>query len=778
VRQSRLVQRRCACWPLLALLIGAGGSALAQEARDGMNVKRVEIEGLHSISEGFVRRVIKTRPGQPYTEAQAQEDVRELWRTRKFVDVRARAAVEENQAVLVFYVQEKPEIRSLEVEGNKRFSATELFQELPFAAGSVLDRFEVNRGRENLLLKYEKAGYYYAEVTLDEAALSAENRVLYRIIEGPRVKTRRIAFEGVGAFPEPQLRFKVKTQTYFWIFRAGAFDEETAERDALELQTFYRNEGFLDARVGYRLDFDSVERTDLTVVFVVEEGQRYRLNDFVFRGNEAFTQERIRDALQLKPGDLLRDETLREDVRRVTDLYGEIGYVEARVGTSFEYLEQAAVANVVFDVVERTRSRFGRVTIRGNTRTQDRVVRRELRFYPGEDYNTVKARQGERGLMDTGLFSRATVTPLEDIDGSREALVEVEEAETVQFLIGAGISTDSGVIGSLTIDNRNFDLFDWPRDFGEFFRGQSFRGAGQRLRFQAEPGSEVSRFRIDFTEPYLLDRPLRLGTSLYLFQRERESYDEDRIGTVISLGKRYETGPLADWAIEGALRLEEIEIGDLRPLAANDILDMKGSNFLTSLKGTLARDTTDSRLIPTEGYRVAFSWEQVGALGGAYDFGKPTVSAAWYKTLRTDVFDRKSVLALRGDLGWIVGDAPVFERYFGGGFGSIRGFDFQGVSPRAGLFHDRVGGDFIVLTGGEYSFPLYAETVRGVTFLDMGTVEEGFEITSWRASVGFGLRVIIPFLGPVPMVFDFGWPIAEDERDDNRVFNFSFGASF
>jgi outer membrane protein insertion porin family len=205
---------------------------------------------------------------------------------------------------------------------------------------------------------------------------------------------------------------------------------------------------------------------------------------------------------------------------------------------------------------------------------------------------------------------------------------------------------------------------------------------------------------------------------------------------------------------------------------------MKGSNFLTSLKGTLARDTTDSRLIPTEGYRVAFSWEQVGALGGAYDFGKPTVSAAWYKTLRTDVFDRKSVLALRGDLGWIVGDAPVFERYFGGGFGSIRGFDFQGVSPRAGLFHDRVGGDFIVLTGGEYSFPLYAETVRGVTFLDMGTVEEGFEITSWRASVGFGLRVIIPFLGPVPMVFDFGWPIAEDERDDNRVFNFSFGASF
>jgi outer membrane protein insertion porin family len=183
-------------------------------------------------------------------------------------------------------------------------------------------------------------------------------------------------------------------------------------------------------------------------------------------------------------------------------------------------------------------------------------------------------------------------------------------------------------------------------------------------------------------------------------------------------------------------------------------------------------------MLPSEGYRISFSWEQVGALGGDFSFSKPTASAAWYKTLRTDIFDRKSILGVHGDVGYIAGDAPVFERFHAGGFGSMRGFDFRGISPRAGIFEDAVGGDFILLTGAEYSFPLYSKTLRGVTFIDMGTVEEGFEITSWRVAVGFGFRLHLDFFGPVPLVFDFGFPIAQDDDDSTRVFNFSIGASF
>ncbi len=768
----------------IALLACASGPpALAQQPAperpaEGTLIRRVDVEGLQSISEGFVRRLLKTRPGQNLETARVQEDVRELLRSRKFVNVTADTFRDDGQAVVVFRVREKPAVLTLEIDGNKAFTDEELFKELAFAAGSVLDRYEVDRGRENIQRKYKEKGYYYAEVALDEIALQAESRVLYRITEGPLVRVRQIRFEGASAFSELQLKTKVRTQTYLWILRAGAFDDEQAERDATELQSFYRGEGYLDARVGYRLDFDSVDRTRLIVVFVVQEGTRYRVGEITFEGAQAFDAEQLRGPLRLRPGDFLREEALREDVRRVQDQYGQIGFVEARIDPRERFVDEPGVVNITIQINEGPRSKFGRLTVRGNTNTKDEVVRRELRFYPGEDYDTVRARQAEQRLRETGLFSKATVTPLEDLEGEREALIEIEEADAIQFLVGVGVSTDSGVLGTFTLENRNFDLFDLPRTTGEFFRGQAFRGDGQRLRLQFEPGTELTRFRIDFTEPYFLDLPLRFDLSAYLFQRDRGPYQEQRIGIVPSLSRRFEGGILDQWALEGALRLEGVDIDDVDPFAARPIREVRGSSTLTSAKLTLVRDTTDSRLNPTEGYRFNVGWEQAGALGGDYTFSKPSAGITWYKTVRTDIFDRKSVLALRGDAAYIFGDAPVFERYYAGGFGSIRGFDFRGVSPRRGIQDDRVGGDFILLAGGEYSFPLYSDIVRGVTFVDMGTVERGFELTSWRVAVGFGLRVNVQFFGPVPLTFDFGFPIASDDEDDERVFNFSFGASF
>ena len=764
----------------LVLLLTAGAVAQDGQATEGMPITRVEIRGLESISESYIRgRLLKTRAGQPFVQRDVETDVRELLRSRKFVAAFATTAVENGEAVVIFTVQEKPEILSVEIEGNKKFTAADLFELTP-VAGAPLDRYEVNRGLDDIKAKYLEAGYYYVEVTLDEAALAREGRVVYRVVEGPRVKVRHIRFEGNRAFGDRQLRSKVDSKTYVWIFRKGALDEDTAERDALTVQQYYRDEGFLDARVGYRLEFDEVKREDVDLIFVIEEGTRYRVKEITFEGNEVFDDNRLRAAMRLEPEKILRQELVRYDQGSLQDVYGEIGYVAAGVDVRSDFLEEPGYVVVRVRIAENMQSRVGRITIRGNQQTKDEVIRRELRFYPGEYYNTMEARRAEKRLRETGLFraEAVAIVPLEDIDGEREALVTVEEGETTQFLIGFGVSTDNGVLGTLSIDNRNFDLFDRPRTPGEFFRGRAFKGDGQRLLFQAEPGTEVSRFRISFTEPYLLDRPLRLDTSFYLFQRGRDGYDEERFGMTVSLNKRFEGGILDGWAIEGALRIENIKIDNADPFAARDIWEARGSHFLTAVKGAIVRDTTDSRILPTEGYRVGFTWEQVGALGGDHHFGKPSVSTAWYKTLRTDILERKSVLALRADMGYIVGDAPVFERYYGGGFGSLRGFRFRGVSPRSGIKDQPVGGKFIVLTGGEYSFPLYGKTFRGVTFLDMGTIEEGLEIKSWRASLGFGLRIQVDFFGPVPIVMDFGIPLMKDDKDDTQVFNFAFGASF
>ena len=190
-----------------------------------MTIKRVEIQGLRTINEGFVRRVIKTRVGQNYVRRQVQEDVRELWRTRKFLNVFADTSVEDGQAVVTLQLQERPEILSVEIEGNKRFTDEQLFKELSFFAGSVLDMFEINQGLASILQKYQEKGYYYAEVELDGRALEAEARVVYRVTEGPRVKVRKVRFEGVRSYPEPRLRLMVRTQTYMWILRSGALDD-------------------------------------------------------------------------------------------------------------------------------------------------------------------------------------------------------------------------------------------------------------------------------------------------------------------------------------------------------------------------------------------------------------------------------------------------------------------------------------------------------------------------------------------------------------------------
>ena len=518
---------------------------------DGQSIARVEIVGLRSISEAYVRSaILRTRPGQAYQRDQVEADVRELLRTRKFTNVFADARPEGDQVVVVFTVQEKPLVAEVRIMGNAEFKDEELYELAP-TPGQPLDIYEVNRAAEEILRKYREAGYYDAVVELDTAALEAARRVVYRITEGPRVRVREIVFEGAEAFSERKLNSLIQTKTYVMVFRVGAFDAEQADRDAIELERFYRDEGFLDAQVGYRLEFDELERSDLIVVFVIEEGPRYAVDEILVEGATAFDAATILAAMSLAPGAVFRDEALQTDLRRVQALYGEIGYVDVRVVTEYDFLEQPGVVRLRYTIDEGPRSKFGRITVRGNLQTQDKVIRRELRFYPGEDYDVLETRAAERRLRETALFSRATITPLEDHDGAREARVDVEEADAILFLAGVGVSTDSGVLGSVSIENRNFDLFDWPRSPGEFVRGQSFRGAGQRLRLMAEPGTELTRFRISFTEPYFLDRPLRLSTSAYLFQRGRQAYDEQRLGFTVSLGRRFETGPLDGWALEG-----------------------------------------------------------------------------------------------------------------------------------------------------------------------------------------------------------------------------------
>jgi outer membrane protein assembly factor BamA len=277
---------------------------------------------------------------------------------------------------------------------------------------------------------------------------------------------------------------------------------------------------------------------------------------------------------------------------------------------------------------------------------------------------------------------------------------------------------------------------------------------------------------VDFIEPWVFDQPYSLGVSAYLSQRLRQDWTESRLGGRISVGKRFND----IWSARVSLRLEDVEIEEIDDEAnrAAEVLLLEGHSFLDGVGLEVRRDTTDSPIFPTRGTVTTAGWEHFG-LFGDFEFDKLTAGWNWYTTVYEDLLDRKTVLAIRADAGYITGDAPFFERFYGGGLGSVRGFRYRGISPRAGIEEDPIGGDFALTGTVELNFPIAGEALRGVIFTDAGTVEADLEIDTIRVSAGVGLRLSLPFFGQVPIALDFGFPLNEHDQDDTRVFSFSLG---
>jgi outer membrane protein insertion porin family len=749
-----------------------------QESPQGRMIKAVTIEGLKMVPEAFVRARLRTRAGNTYDEAEVRSDLRRLIEANRFNAADATYRIDpDGQAIVVFRVQEKAVLSQIQFEGNSRVSTKDLLGATGLTAGQPADIFALRQAMDKVQQKYREEGYYYIQVNLDEEKLQTQGIALFRIVEGPRVKTRKIEFEGNKSFPASRLVGTLETKTYIWIFRKGTYDPEVVGRDENNIANFYRDQGYLDVRVSHRLEF-APNREDLTLVFLIDEGQQYSIKEIAFEGNTVLRDVELLGMMRLQLGSPLLQDYVKADIKAIREAYGSRGYIYAEINAVPSFLPEPALVRLTIHIKEGPMIHVADVVIRGNEQTQDRVVRRQVTLFPGDIYDSTKQEPMKNRLFETQLFEDVEVRDAGGEGDTRNLLVRVSEANTVQFIVGAGITSNNGLLGNITLENRNFDIGKPPKTAGEFFRGRAYKGAGQIFRIQLEPGTEMMRFRVSFREPYLLEKPISLGMSAYIFERYRDDYDEGRTGGTMSLGKRLQKGFLKDWYVEGAGRWENVDISGVDWDAAKDIREAKGSHYLSTFKFSLMRDRTDSAWFPSTGDRLMLSTEQAGVFGGEYTFNKVEAGYNWYRTLRTDIFDRKTVWANRVNSGYIFGDVPVFERFYGGGIGSLRGFAYRGVSPRQGFNEGQaVGGSFLLLGGSEVSYPLFGKELRGVFFSDMGTVEEDFEITSWRVSVGFGMRFILRLFGPVPMSFDFGFPIAKDGNDDTQVFSFSLGTT-
>lgn len=773
------------------VLVASAGWALAapawaQDARAAARVAEVRVQGNKQMTANAVLIYVKTRPGQPFNEDVVKADERRLSETGRFESVLVTKTDTDKGVVVTFTVAERSLVAAVRFEGNKAFKEGELAKELTFGQHDPLSAFDVESGRMAILNKYKSRGYHFATVTVNQPLLTEKREAVYKIVEGPKVLVRKIRFQGNSFYGNFKLKQSIGSKQRLWPFVDGYLDTDQVAQDELGIRNMYISEGFLDCEVGRLLDF-SANREDATLTFLIKEGPRYRINKVVFEGNKVFSNEELARRLKFAQSAFFTELTLRRDVKKLEDTYGELGYIDARVTTKRQFLNptaeppawakhlgKPALLNIVFTVRESDQYRVGKIDVRGNTVTQDRVIRRTLQIFPEQLFNNVALEDSRHRLLESRLFEDVNITPVGDKPGVRDVMVQVTEGRTAEFIIGAGISTNSGVLGTVSLTQRNFDILAWPKSFKQFIRGEAFKGAGQTLRIVAEPGTEMMRFNIEWENPSIFDLPYSAGLQAFLFTRGRESYDETRYGGVASLGHRFKNR----WYGEVAMRAEQVRIDDLDSDAPPEVVDVEGDNCLLGFKVSLIHDRTDSRWNPSEGDRLRVNIEQVV---GDHNFVNAQADYRIYRTVYVDAMDRKHIIAGRASVGNIFGDAPVFERYYGGGIGSIRGFRYRGISPRSAGTDEPIGGEFMLYAGAEYSFPIFGtegQQLRGVVFLDTGTVETDTSITSYRASAGFGLRWTMPLFGPVPMSFDFGFPLAKDDMDDTQVFSFSLGWSF
>jgi outer membrane protein assembly complex protein YaeT len=557
------------------------------------------------------------------------------------------------------------------------------------------------------------------------------------------------------------------------------------EGDIGKLEEYFKNFGFLDVKVSCERQW-APRGNEVNLIFHVVEGKRYQIQDtphVIGIGNHSVPTEQVDQLLKVKAHDYYDQNKINLDKRNVTD-YIEYTGRKVRLEPDLVYSQDApGLVRVNYQVEEQTVAYVGQVFIVGNERTRQNVILRQLGLYPGQVLTYPDLRLAERNLARLGIFqispdgsSKPTVTVLENPNDPNnqyeDILVSVTEDNTGSLMFGVGVNSDAGLTGSIVLNERNFDITKPPTSIDDLLSGNAWRGAGQEFRIEAVPGTQLQRYSTSWREPFLFDSLFSLTVGGYFYERAYNEDTEERVGGRITVGRKLNDA----WTVNVGVRVENVNISNV-PVgvgAPPDYTSVQGNNFQYGPSIGLTRDTRDSVMRATEGSLIEARYEQ---MFGEFTFPLLNLSASkFFTTYQRADGSGRHVLVLHSQVSYAGPDTPVYERYYGGGFQSIRGFAFRGVGPEVNGF--KTGGDFQFLNSAEYQIPILAnDKFYAVAFLDSGTVEATPSLRDYRVSAGFGFRFQIPMLGQVPIALDFGFPILKAATDNSQVFSFWLGFS-
>ena len=746
-------------------------SAWAQNGGEASRkvVKIIELEGNKTISAATILSKIKTRVGQEYIQSVISDDLKRLYNTGFFSDVRVDRKELDGGFKVIFFLEEKPIIEDVTFSKTRYIKSKTLAKKIKTQAGRFLDRKILKDDLRTIKDLYIQKGLTAVEVEEESFLDEATNKISIHFIvrEGHRIRIQKINIHGNETFKDKKILKLIKTKPK-WFLNAGYYKEEVLEEDIERIVLFYEQEGFVDAKADFSIDFQ--QKGFIEVDIKIEEGKRYYVGGVTIIGNRIISDKEIKKAMEhIEPGSVFSREKLSVDLSNIRTLYFDQGYIFAKIKEAAALNPSSGEVDVKIDVVEGGLAYIEMINIQGNMRTRDIVIRRELRMQPGDRFDGANLRRSKERLHNLGYFEDVSFD-IEDTDvyDRKNLVVQVKEAKTGKFSFGGGFSTVDKIVGFIEIEQRNFDFTNWP----------SFTGGGQNLVLRAETGSTKNNLLLSFTEPWLFDYPISGGFDAFLTQRDKEkdigyAYDEERVGGNIRFGKQFSefnTGTVM-------YRREIIEIKNLDDNVTADLAAEEGENTVSVVGLNLKRDKRDSIYNPTTGYVVDGGVDVAGGFfGGDKDFYRIQTKASYYVPLKF-----KSVLqvSLRAGIVDAYDDSttvPIFERFFAGGARTIRGYEERKVGPLDENTTDPIGGEAMIVANIEYTIPLI-EFVKLAAFVDSGNVwsdMEDFGSGDLYSGIGLGLRVKTP-IGPVNL--DYGYPLNDEPGEETKSGKFYFSVS-
>src|SRR5213593_2771848 len=590
----------------------------------------VEYSGPPTVSKERILAQMRTKVGQPFNDATVEQDVETLYKSGAVQNVRIFGQPQADGVKVIVQVQTRLLAREIVIEGAERIKAQKLRKEIKLKLNQPIREEQLEEAREKIIEIYQSHGFTDVSVQfrvdpIDEKKGTA--RVVYTVNEGVKGAVKQVSFEGNAHFSDWRLRKEMKTKRktiVSFLDKSGRLDEAQLQQDLDSLREWYQNHGFIDVEIK---DVRRERNTKgaLTITIVIAENPQYHVRKLTISGQKVAKEEGIRPLLKMKEGSVYSPKQLHDDAKAVADAYGSGGYVDLVI-TPESTPAGPGLVDVHYKIEEGERSYLNRVDIQGNTRTKDKVIRREVLVAPGDVFNTVRVDTTKKRLENLGYFSKVETYPEDtDVAGRKDLTILVQEKRTGSLSFGAGFSTIDSLVGFIELTQGNFDLLNWP----------SFTGAGQKFRLRIQYGTQRKDFLLVLTEPYFLDRRLALSGQLFYDEANYLSaqYDQRNYGFAIELRKPINAFIYATLGY----KLQDVDIFNVDPSASEAIQSQKGSTVESQIFSSVVFDRRDNPLLTRRGQRVTLSpYIAGGFLGGETQIYGLDLEGSQYVPFRWD----------------------------------------------------------------------------------------------------------------------------------------------